>query len=85
MGLVNRVVPADMLGDAVQQLAQRLASGPTVAYGHMRRLMRSAFDHDLPAALRAETDAFMACARTADLPEGIEAFVAKRPAVFNGR
>ncbi len=84
-GLVNRVLPAADLAPAVQQLATRLASGPTVAYGHMRRLMRNAFDHDLSAALRAETDAFMACTRTADLPEGIEAFHAKRPAVFQGR
>ena len=85
LGLVNRVVPAAELGAAVQELAQRLASGPTLAYGHMRRLMRNAFDHDLPTQLAAEGDAFVACARGADLPEGIEAFHAKRPAAFQGR
>lgn len=85
LGLVNRVVPAAELDAAVQQLAHRLASGPTVAYGHMRRLMRNAFDHDLPTQLAAEADAFGACARTTDLPEGIEAFHAKRPAAFQGR
>lgn len=85
LGLVNRVVPAAEFDAAVQELAQRLASGPTVAYGHMRRLMRNAFDHDLPAQLAAEAEAFVACTRSADLPEGIEAFYAKRPAVFQGR
>lgn len=85
LGLVNRVVSAAELETAVQQFAQRLASGPTLAYGHMRRLMRNAFDHDLPTQLAAETKAFMACARSADLPEGIEAFHAKRPATFQGR
>lgn len=85
LGLVNRVVPAAELDAAVQELAQRLAHGPTQAYGHMRRLMRASFDHDLPAQLAAEADAFVACARTADLPEGIEAFYAKRPAAFQGR
>ena len=85
LGLVNRVVPAAALDAAVQKLAQRLAGGPTLAYGHMRRLMRNAFDHDLPTQLAAETKAFMACARSADLPEGIEAFHAKRPATFQGR
>ncbi|ART56550.1 enoyl-CoA hydratase [Acidovorax carolinensis] len=85
LGLVNRVVPAAELDAAVQQLAQRLASGPTQAYGHMRRLMRASFDHDLPTQLAAEGEAFVACARSADLPEGIEAFHAKRPAVFQGR
>ena len=85
LGLVNRVVPAAELDAAVQELAQRLAHGPTQAYGHMRRLMRASFDHDLPTQLAAEGDAFVACARTADLPEGIAAFYAKRPAAFQGR
>jgi 2-(1,2-epoxy-1,2-dihydrophenyl)acetyl-CoA isomerase len=85
LGLVNRVVPAAELDAAVQELARRLASGPTLAYGHMRRLMRNAFDHDLPAQLAAEAEAFVACAHSADLPEGIEAFHAKRPAAFQGR
>ena len=85
LGLVNRVVPAAELDAAVQELAQRLASGPTLAHGHMRRLMRNAFDHDLPAQLAAEAEAFVACAHTADLSEGIAAFHAKRPAAFQGR
>lgn len=85
LGLVNRVVPAAELDAAVQALAQRLASGPTLAHGHIRRLMRNAFDHDLPTQLAAEAEAFVACAHSADLPEGIEAFHAKRPATFQGR
>lgn len=85
LGLVNRVLPAAELDAAVQALAQRLASGPTLAYGHMRRLMRAGFDRELPAQLAAEGDAFVDCARGADLPEGVEAFHAKRPAAFQGR
>ena len=85
LGLVNQVVPAAELPAATAALAQRLASGPTLAYGHMRRLMRASFDHDLPTQLAAEAEAFVACARSADLPEGIEAFHAKRPAAFQGR
>ena len=85
LGLINRTLPAAELDAAVQQLAQRLAAGPTVAYGHMRRLMRSSFDHDLPTQLHAEAAAFAQCAHTADLPEGIEAFFAKRTPAFQGR
>ena len=85
LGLVNRVMPAAELDAAVQELAQRLAGGPTLAYGHMRRLMRASFDHDLPTQLAAEADAFAACAHSTDLPEGLEAFHAKRPAAFQGR
>ena len=85
MGLIYRVLPAAELDAAVLQLAQRLAAGPTVAYGHMRRLMRSSFDHDLPTQLHAEAAAFAQCAHTTDLPEGIEAFFAKRAPAFQGR
>ena len=85
LGLVNRVMPVAELDAAVQELAQRLAGGPTLAHGHMRRLMRASFDHDLPAQLAAEAEAFVACAHTADLPQGIAAFHAKRPAAFQGR
>ena len=85
LGLINRVLPTAELDAAVQQLAERLAAGPTVAYGHMRRLLRSSFDNDLPTQLHAEAAAFAQCAHTADLPEGIEAFFAKRAPVFQGR
>lgn len=85
LGLVNRVVPAAELDTAVAALAERLAQGPTVALGHMRRLMRAAFDRNLPTQLQAEADAFARCGRTADFPAGIEAFFSKQPARFVGR
>ncbi len=85
LGLVNRVLPAAELEAAAQAFAERIASGPTVAYGHMRRLMRESFDRDLPAQLAAEAASFGACARTADLREGIEAFFAKRKPGFTGQ
>ena len=85
LGLVNRVLPAAELDAAAHTMATRLASGPTLAYGHMRRLMRGSFDHDLAKQLQAEAQCFDACARTADLREGIEAFFAKRPPQFQGR
>lgn len=85
LGLVNRVVPADELDVAVAQLAQRLANGPTVALGHMRRLMRASMDRDLPTQLAAEVAAFGDCARSVDLPAGIQAFFKKQQPAFVGR
>lgn len=85
LGLINRVLPADKLDAEVKALAQRLASGPTVAYGRLRRLMRASFDHDLPTQLAAEAAAFAECASTADFKEGIDAFFAKKSARFMGR
>ncbi|MDD2711571.1 MAG: enoyl-CoA hydratase-related protein [Simplicispira sp.] len=85
LGLVNRVVPAEALDAEVQQLAERLANGPTLAYGAMKRLMRASFDRDLPTQLQAEAAAFTGCAATHDMRAGIEAFFAKQPAHFEGR
>ena len=85
LGLVNQVVPAAELPAVTAALAQRLASGPTQAYAQMRRLMRSSFDRDLSAQLHAEGAAFLHCAQTQDLREGIDAFFAKRQPQFVGR
>jgi len=84
LGLVNRVLPAAELEAAAQAFAERLASGPTLAYGQMRRLLRAGLDHDLATQLQAEAQAFDACARTADMREGIDAFLNKRKPQFNG-
>lgn len=85
MGLINRVLPAAELEAAAMALAQRLAAGPTVALGHLRRLMRGAFDRDLAAQLDAESAAFRDCAATEDFRLGVDAFFARKPAVFTGR
>ena len=85
LGLINRVLPAAELEAATQTFAERIASGPTVAYGHMRRLMRASLDRDLPEQLAAEAQSFNACAQTADIREGIDAFFAKRAPVFTGQ
>ncbi len=85
LSLVNRVLPAAELEAAAQAFAERLAAGPTIAYGHMRRLLRAGLDNDLAAQLQAEARSFEACAQTADMKGGIDAFLAKRKPQFNGR
>ena len=85
LGLINRVVPAAELDSATAVLAQRLASGPTLAYGAMKRLMRASMDHTLPEQLAAEKDAFVHCAGTEDFRAGVEAIHQRQSAHFVGR
>ncbi len=85
LGVVNRVVPAADLEKETLALATRLAAGPTLAYGRMKRLMRQSFDNDLPTQLDAERENFKASTQTADFQEALQAFFAKRPPVFQGR
>lgn len=84
-GMVNRVVPAAQLDATVDALAQKLAAGPTRAYGRIRRLLRTSLERDLPAQMRQEREAFCASAQTADFAEGVAAFFAKRAPAFTGR
>lgn len=65
--------------------AQRLASGPSVALGHLRRLMRASFDRGLRSQLEAESAAFRHCAGSVDFKASIDAFFAKRRPVLTGR
>lgn len=85
LGLVNRVVPPGTLAEETRALAERLAAGPTLAYGRMKRLMRQSFENDFASQLDAERDAFMACVDTADFKEALSAFFSKRKASFRGQ
>jgi 2-(1,2-epoxy-1,2-dihydrophenyl)acetyl-CoA isomerase len=83
-GLVNWVVPGADLAAATVKLAQRLASGPTLAYGETKALVNRTFERPLAAQLDAEAQAFARCAGTRDLAEGVTAFVEKRKPNFEG-
>lgn len=84
IGLVNRVVAREALEAESEALARRLAEGPTLAFGRMRRLMRTSFDRSFSEQLDAEREAFLASAATADFQEGLASFFERRPARFQG-
>ncbi len=84
LGLVNRVVPKEQLDAETDALIARLVQGPTQALGRLKKLLRSALDHDLDVHLDAEAAGFLACAATADFREGVGAFLDKRTPRFQG-
>ena len=85
VGLVNRLVPAQELERHTMELAVRLASGPTLAYGRVKSLMDHAWTAELNSQLTQEDQAFSEMALTGDLQEGITAFVEKRLPKFKGK
>ena len=85
LGLVNRVVAAAEFAVQARDLAQRLADGPTQAYGEIKRLLRDSQHTGLHAQLQAEAAAFLRSAASADFQAGLDAIVAKRAPLFIGR
>lgn len=85
LGLLTRLVSSDddVLPTA-QELAARLASGPTVAYGQIKRQLLVGSSGTLDEALDIEADAQRICGATADHRNATAAFVAKEKPIFTG-
>jgi enoyl-CoA hydratase len=84
-GLVNRVVPATGLSDAVDQLANQIAANAPLTVRACKAAIRLAADGGATIDT-AEVDALAeACFRSDDYLEGQAAFLAKREPVFRGR
>jgi len=84
LGLVNRTVAAEHLEQETAALARQLAGGAPLALGAIKRLLRSAGDHDWAGHLQAESRAFAACAASVDFREGCAALLERRAPQFRG-
>jgi len=86
MGLLSRLTEDDeQVLPAAQEMAARLAAGPTVAYGAIKRELSVGDAGTLSDALAAEAQAQAICGRTADHPAAVDAFIAKQAPVFEGK
>ncbi len=84
-GLIYKCVDdAAVMGEATV-LATRLAAGPTLAIGIMRRNIAAALDADYASALLSEAEGQRQAGSSADAIEGAVSFLQKRKAVFQGR
>lgn len=84
-GLVSRVVEDEHLASEAMLLATRLAQGPTVALGLIRKLAREAGDVPLSQALAAERVAQRTAGETQDFKGAVVAFLQKRQPRFEGK
>jgi 2-(1,2-epoxy-1,2-dihydrophenyl)acetyl-CoA isomerase len=85
LGLASRVVPDDELAAEAAKLAARLAAGPTVAYGAIRRAVGFSAAHGFPEALAHEAELMALTGSTEDHRNAVASFVAKQPPTFTGR
>lgn len=85
IGLVNRVVPAErLLPEATATLARMLAMGP-LAVAAVLEAVDAGFEMPQAEALLLEANHFGLLSATADMREGMAAFLAKRNPQFEGR
>jgi 2-(1,2-epoxy-1,2-dihydrophenyl)acetyl-CoA isomerase len=82
VGLVDEVCSGHDLPLRSEKIARRLATGPTRAYGEIRRLLMSVAQQPLETQLELEAQALARSASTADAREGLSAFAEGRKPVF---
>ena len=84
LGVVTRVVPAASLPAAARALADTLASLPPLALPAIREAVTAARPLGPDGALALEHAHFRRLAATRDHKAAVEAFLARRPARFEG-
>jgi enoyl-CoA hydratase len=85
LGLVNKVVPADMTIEIAKRTARELAGKPPLALRMAKEAVLKAFESPLSEGLAAERKSFYFLFATEDQKEGMHAFLEKRKGVFKGR
>jgi 2-(1,2-epoxy-1,2-dihydrophenyl)acetyl-CoA isomerase len=81
-GMIWRAVDDDQLMGVAREIAMRLASGPTHAYGLMKRAFLASSSHSLDAQLDLERDLQREAGEADEYIEGVRAFLEKRAADF---
>ncbi|MFJ4131466.1 2-(1,2-epoxy-1,2-dihydrophenyl)acetyl-CoA isomerase PaaG [Pseudomonas cyclaminis] len=84
-GLIWKSIPDEEFEPAVDALARRLASGPSLAHGHIKHALHASIDNDLDQQLTLERESMRTLGSSADYTEGVSAFLEKRSPRFNRR
>ena len=85
LGLATRVVGEDDFEGEVAALAAKLAAGPTLAYGAIRRSVEFSGGHDFADSLAFESSMMTLTGATEDHHGAVSSFVNKQKPVFEGR
>jgi enoyl-CoA hydratase len=85
LGIVNKVVPAEMTIEVAKRMARQLAEKAPLALRMAKEAVLHAFESPLAEGLASERKSFYFLFSSEDQKEGMHAFLEKRKGVFKGR
>lgn len=85
IGLVNRVVPHDLLMDESMKLAERLANNAPLVLAFIKDAMTKCFSMDDEEYIKYEKDNFRRVWHSEDKKEGVKSFLEQRKPFYKGK
>jgi enoyl-CoA hydratase len=85
IGLVNEVVPQNWLIARAEEIAQKIMANAPLAVQYCMEAVNQGMNTSLEEGLFLEATLFSVCCASEDKKEGTTAFLAKRPANFQGK
>ncbi|MDR1604668.1 MAG: enoyl-CoA hydratase/isomerase family protein [Gracilibacteraceae bacterium] len=84
IGLASRLAPEGELESVTYELAKNLAAKPLVAIARQKEILNKLFYSRIEESTKMEAAGMVACSRTGDFAEAVDAFLEKRPPQFRG-
>jgi len=85
LGLVNRVVPVELVLDEAKNIANKIAAKPVLAIKAAKEAVLKSANASLDEGLEFERKSFYLLLTSEDRREGMRAFLEKRKPVFTGK
>ena len=85
MGLINKVFPDDTFRTDAFEYARKIANGPTMALGLMKKNLNSGINQGLAASLAMEAEHLIMSGGSVESREAIKAFMEKRTPRFHAK
>lgn len=85
LGMIYRTYPSETAKEQVMEFMSHIASMPTLALVHTKKLLLESYGQGLEAQINSEMNTQEMLGKTSDFSEGVQAFLEKRNPNFQGK